>query len=81
MKRKRDDDKKKKMNEFDIKVQERGGITSDLISKILNDEDVFATKDDNDTTRDLMGREDLKISSYVVDLQIPAPVSCTTFIL
>jgi hypothetical protein len=40
----------------------------------LRDEDPFAIKEDTQVHSDAK-KEELKVSSYVVDLQIPAPVS------
>ena len=77
-KRKRDEDKKKKMDQLDIGIQPgKTHIDHEIIDRILRDEDPFTPAEqqkdaaENNETQ----KEELKVSTFVVDLQIPAPVS------
>lgn len=80
-KRKRDEDKKKKMDQLDIGMAPgKTHIDHEIIERILRDEDPFAPAEqpkDADEGQ-AAAKEELKVSTFVVDLQIPAPVSTRT---
>lgn len=52
----------------------KASISNDFIDKILRDEDPFMKEDEKENASE-KPKEELKRSSYVVDMQIPAPVS------
>ena len=66
------------MDQLDIGIQPgKTHIDHEIIEKILRDEDPFAPADlpkDAEEGKEA-SKEELKISTYVVDLEIPAPVS------
>ena len=80
-KRIRDEEKKRKHNAItggnSVGTDGRQNISNAFIDQILNDEPLFPQA--NETTNQSQfiekPKEELKVSSYVVDLQIPAPVS------
>jgi len=80
-KRKRDEEKKAKMNYLTGGTSgDKSVITNAYLDQILNDEDPFAPKvteagATSQVTRIVGEKVALATSSYVVDLQIPAPVS------
>lgn len=79
-KKKRDEEKKRKMDQLDIKFGEgKTSIDNDIIEKILRDEDPFAAKDQPTLEEKVDQKEELKVSTFVVDLEIPAPVSICVY--
>lgn len=76
-KKKRDEEKQKKMAQLDIRIGEgKTSIDNEIIDKILRDEDPFAPKDQPGATEEKVEcKEELKVSTFVVDMQIPVPVS------
>lgn len=68
-KKKRDEEKKKKMDQLDIRIGEgKTSIDNDIIEKILRDEDPFAPKDQPALEEKMDQKEELKVSTFVVDL-------------
>jgi hypothetical protein len=71
-KKKRDDDKRKKMESLDIKIGEgKTSIDNDIIEKILRDEDPFAPKQEAAAEGEAKAegtKEELKVSTFVVDM-------------
>lgn len=80
-KKKRDEEKKKKMDQLDIKFAEgKTSIDNDIIEKILRDEDPFAPKEAaQEGEAKAEQKEELKLSTFVVDMQIPAPEKAITY--
>jgi len=75
-KRKRDEEKKAKMDQLNFKFPEgKTSIDNDIINQILNDEDPFAPKEVQQQVEEKAERTELKVSTFVIDMQIPAPVS------
>ena len=71
-KKKRDEEKKKKMDQLDIKIGDgKTSIDNDIIDKILRDEDPFAPPTTAGAATDALlekPKEELKVSTFVVDL-------------
>ena len=68
-KKKRDEEKKKKMDQLDIRIGEgKTSIDNDIIEKILRDEDPFAPKDQPGAVEETDHKEELKVSTFVVDM-------------
>ena len=61
----------------------KASISNAFIDQILRDEDPFAQPDDSANQSQILEKvkEECKISSYVVDMQIPAPVSPTLVLI
>ena len=68
-KKKRDEEKKKKIEALDIRIGEgKTSIDNDIIEKILNDEDPFAPKEQPGAVQEKAEQEELKVSTFVVDM-------------
>jgi len=79
-KRKRDEEKKAKMDQLNFKFPEgKTSIDNDIINQILNDEDPFAPKEVQQQLEEKVERTELKVSTFVIDMQIPAPEKPITY--
>ena len=69
-KKKRDEEKQKKMAQLDIGIREgKTSIDNEIIDKILRDEDPFAAKDQPAAAEEKVDqKEELKVSTFVVDM-------------